>query len=281
MNFDPERHTETEPVLQEQEKTGLEAFERPKTTDMNREEYNKDISVDPDIRGPETEKKYTEDIPRHDADSGEEHFPDKRSYVLGGKTYETDDNGTVYRVDGKYYANDRFVLDGKTYETDKRGNLIHKDEENDYIERRTEKKIDLPASDPDKAEVEESEKDVQGIKGGSYKELKKVSDSNKQEVHHMPAKSASFLNETDGPAIIMDSEDHKKTASYGPSLAAKLYREKQKELIIQGKFDDAVKMDIDDIRSKFGSKYDDAIAQMLSYIDKLKKEGLFDGTMGV
>jgi hypothetical protein len=32
-------------------------------------------------------------------------------------------------------------------------------------------------------------------------------------------------------------------------------------------------MDIDDIREKFGDKYDKAIGQMLEYVDKLEAEG--------
>lgn len=32
-------------------------------------------------------------------------------------------------------------------------------------------------------------------------------------------------------------------------------------------------MDIDDIREKFGDKYDDAINEMLAYIDELKEAG--------
>jgi hypothetical protein len=32
-------------------------------------------------------------------------------------------------------------------------------------------------------------------------------------------------------------------------------------------------MDIDDIHEKFGDKYDDAIAEMREYVDKLKEEG--------
>jgi len=47
----------------------------------------------------------------------------------------------------------------------------------------------------------------------------------------------------------------------------------QKELIDQGKFKEAVQMDINDIHSKFGDKYDKAIGEMLTYLDKLEEEG--------
>lgn len=32
-------------------------------------------------------------------------------------------------------------------------------------------------------------------------------------------------------------------------------------------------MDIDDIKEKFGSKYDEAISEMMKYVDKLEMEG--------
>jgi filamentous hemagglutinin len=62
----------------------------------------------------------------------------------------------------------------------------------------------------------------------------------------------------------MDVEDHRQTASWGRSANAIIYRAIQKRLIKQGRFMDAVQMDIEDIRSKFGGKYDDAIEEMLN-----------------
>jgi hypothetical protein len=110
-------------------------------------------------------------------------------------------------------------------------------------------------------------------KGGSYAEVKENSDGETSEVHHMPADSASELLRDDGPAIKMDIEDHRQTASCGNSKEAQEYRQKQKELIEQGKFREALQMDIDDIHEKFGDKYDDAIAEMNEYVDKLEEEG--------
>lgn len=123
--------------------------------------------------------------------------------------------------------------------------------------------------EPDEAE------DVE-VTGGSYKDVFKPGDS-KHEVHHMPATSASFLEFKDGPTIKMDKEDHKQTAGWGNSKEARAYCAEQKELISQGKFRDAVQMDIDDIHSKFGDKYDSAISQMLTYVDKLEQEGKING----
>lgn len=109
-------------------------------------------------------------------------------------------------------------------------------------------------------------------KGGSYAEVKETSDEN-HEVHHMPAKSASELPESDGPAIKMEKEDHRQTASCGNSKEAQEYRQRQKELIEQGKFREAFQMDVDDIREKFGDKYDDAIAEAEKHVKKLEEEG--------
>ncbi len=113
--------------------------------------------------------------------------------------------------------------------------------------------------------------------GGSYKELRNEgwgwNDNPPHEVHHMPADSASNLEREDGPAIAMDYSDHQKTASYGSSRDAKEYRAAQKELIDKGDFRGALQMDIDDIRDKFGDKYNDALTQMQNYIDKLEQAG--------
>ena len=114
-------------------------------------------------------------------------------------------------------------------------------------------------------------------KGGSYRDVKKTSDGEMYEVHHMPADSISNLERDDGPAIKMEKEDHRQTASCGNSREAREYREKQKELIEQGKFREALQMDIDDLHEKFGDKYDDAIAEMLEYVDQLEREGKING----
>lgn len=114
-------------------------------------------------------------------------------------------------------------------------------------------------------------------KGGSYAEVKETSDGRTHEVHHIPADSVSPLERNDGPAIKMEKEDHRQTASCGSSREAREYCAEQKALIEQGKFREAVQLDIDDIRSKFGSKYDSAIAEVLTYVDKLEQEGKING----
>ena len=119
----------------------------------------------------------------------------------------------------------------------------------------------------------DSNDEPQEKKGGSYKEVKKNSNGETHEVHHMPADSASNLERDDGPAIKMETEDHRQTASYGSSKEAREYRETQRKLLEEGKFREALQMDIDDLHEKFGDKYDDAIGEMLKYVDQLEQEG--------
>jgi len=97
--------------------------------------------------------------------------------------------------------------------------------------------------------------------GGRYSDLRPSGKD--MEVHHMPAKSVSPLSKGDGPAIRMEEADHKRTASWGPSNDAKDFRARQKALIDAGRMDDAIQMDIDDIKAKFGDKYDEHILQMI------------------
>lgn len=129
----------------------------------------------------------------------------------------------------------------------------------------------------DKLENSQEEKDNKDRdvekKGGSYGEVFKKGEGEKYEVHHMPANNVNGLELNDGPAIKMDKEDHRETGSCGNSKEAREYRAKQKEFIDQGKFREALQMDIDDIHEKFGDKYDDAISEMLKYVDKIEEDG--------
>ena len=97
------------------------------------------------------------------------------------------------------------------------------------------------------------------------------------EVNHIPAwnsiEIASKMNPelqnlpTHGttPAIYMDRPDHRAMSSTGSSRNAKLWRKKQAELINQGKFKEAMEMDIDETISKYGKKYDEHINEMIDY----------------
>ena len=116
-------------------------------------------------------------------------------------------------------------------------------------------------SNNEKADIEVSK----AAKGGAYKDVP----ANGGEVHHMPADSVSPLPKGKGPGARMETADHQQTASWGSSKEAKAYRQQQKELIEQGKFEEAQQMDIDDVRSKFGNKYDEGIEQMKKYTETL------------
>ena len=72
----------------------------------------------------------------------------------------------------------------------------------------------------------------------------------------------------------MDPADHALTASNGKMAGSDIYRARQKQLIDQGKFGEAIQMDIVDIRSKFGSKYDKAIQEMIDSLDPWMRNGL-------
>ena len=113
--------------------------------------------------------------------------------------------------------------------------------------------------------------EIKEILGGSYKDVFVKGLGDKYEVHHMPADNVNGLKTEDGPAIRMEKADHRETASCGNSKEAREYRAKQGELIQNGDFKGAMQMDIDDIRSKFGDKYDDAIKQAVEYNENREK----------
>ena len=164
---------------------------------------------------------------------------------------------------------------------EKQDESLKESEENkpESIENDAENENDNPEVDPenDVSDNEENkQKDTDETaekKGGRFGDVFKEGEGETKEVHHIPADSTTELSRNDGPAIKMDKADHKQTASCGNSKEAQEYRQKQKELIEQGKFREAVQMDIDDIHEKFGDKYDDAISEMLEYVDQLEKEG--------
>lgn len=111
--------------------------------------------------------------------------------------------------------------------------------------------------------------------GGSYKDVKHQNTQPGKEINHMPADSISDISHDNGPAIKMDKTDHYQTASWGNSKDAVEHRQKQQALMKEGKIKEAIQMDIDDVKSKFGSKYDEAIKQMLAYVDEMIEKGAF------
>lgn len=112
--------------------------------------------------------------------------------------------------------------------------------------------------------------------GGSYYQVR--SSNTGGEVHHMPAFKAFTgecgLSHGKGPSIWMTVDDHRGTESWGSGAKAIIYRNDQKQLIKQGKFKAAMDKDIAGIKLKFGSKYDVAIAQALTYYQTIDAQGL-------
>ncbi|WP_157851607.1 RHS repeat-associated core domain-containing protein [Streptomyces monomycini] len=110
--------------------------------------------------------------------------------------------------------------------------------------------------------------------GGSYYGMRPSnwtdgSDTNRYERNHLPAKATykgignTPLPEQHGPAIRMHYDDHRDFISTGSGIDSVKWRADQRALIAQGKIDEAMKMDIDEIRRKHGTKYDAAIKEMV------------------
>jgi hypothetical protein len=83
----------------------------------------------------------------------------------------------------------------------------------------------------------------------------------------MPAKSTNDVPTGEGSSIHMETADHRQTASWGNSKESRAYRDQQRNLQGQGRRDDAIQMDIDDVQQKFGDKYDQSMEQMIDKLD--------------
>ncbi|OOF40972.1 hypothetical protein BKK49_05420 [Rodentibacter rarus] len=115
------------------------------------------------------------------------------------------------------------------------------------------------------------------VKGGAYKDLDfdnsphpTLKNTTVEQKHHMPSQAAGNKG-TNGGALTMETNDHKQTASFDNIAGSKNYRNKQKDLIENGKFQEAFQMDVDDIKRKFGNKYDDGIEQLTQWYKKQGK----------
>ena len=108
-------------------------------------------------------------------------------------------------------------------------------------------------------------------RGGRHKDLDRKPDIDR---HHMPADSTTSIKYNDGPSIQMERKDHKITSSHGSSNVAKEYREEIRELMNSGRGRDAMTKEVMDIKSKFGTKYNEPMKEMLQYaktLDQFKK----------
>jgi hypothetical protein len=106
--------------------------------------------------------------------------------------------------------------------------------------------------------------------GGPYKQIKKKTSDGLSEAHHMPAwdsyEDVIVLSHGDGPSIWMHEQDHNLTTSRGNGPDAIAYRQKQSDLIAQGKFMEAFEMDVQDlVKNGLYEKYERAILQARRY----------------
>ena len=129
--------------------------------------------------------------------------------------------------------------------------------------------------------------------GGSHKTTRGLANqlAGGGEVNHMPA-SGSYAKLYSGPlskgqlydrgpTVWMEKADHTLTASYDWKPGAREWRARQHALIEKGRFREAVQMDVDDIRKKFGPKYDEAIKNMWKYIDESGFDKMFQASSSV
>lgn len=83
--------------------------------------------------------------------------------------------------------------------------------------------------------------------------------------HHNLGRAISPLSVGDGPSIAMLAKDHQTLVSSRAGKAAEAFRKEQADLLSKGDIEGAIQLDINDIKKRFGNRYDDSIAQMLKY----------------
>ncbi|WP_062590476.1 DUF4150 domain-containing protein [Rhizobium sp. Leaf311] len=118
-------------------------------------------------------------------------------------------------------------------------------------------------------------------RGGSYGGTKGVGALD-MESNHMPPKSVSPLGELPSPSMQMDKIDHRKAMSTGSSFEAQEWRELQQELISEGRYRDALAMDIRDVRRLAAEngdlrKYNEGVRELLKYYKCLVANGWLPG----
>jgi hypothetical protein len=108
--------------------------------------------------------------------------------------------------------------------------------------------------------------------GGSYQDLKDHPANPKKnvpgtEINHIPPDSVMEnipgWDYDAGSAIQMDYIDHRQVRSTGSSADSIAYRAHLEKLVKNGQIGDAIALDVDDIQGKFGSRYDDALREMI------------------
>jgi hypothetical protein len=99
--------------------------------------------------------------------------------------------------------------------------------------------------------------------GGMWGQLRPAGTG--KQINHMPAdwSTGGSITKYSGPSIRMDTADHAQLYTTGSSREARAWRQWQQELIGEGRIDEAMQMDINDVRARFGTKYDAAIVEMI------------------
>lgn len=97
--------------------------------------------------------------------------------------------------------------------------------------------------------------------GGSYGSMAALDG----ERHHMPSDSVNLLSKTKGPALRMVRKEHRQTASCGRGSEPEVFREQERKLVNEGKFLAAQRLGVNDVIDNFGSKYNVALNEMISY----------------
>jgi Domain of unknown function (DUF4150) len=115
-------------------------------------------------------------------------------------------------------------------------------------------------------------------RGGAHSKTSKPTNDS-LDSHHMPAKDSSPLKPNEGPAIQMDPKDHAKTSSNGQMSGSRQYREILEDMLENGKWREALKMEVSDVRrvaKEIGSpgKYNEAMLEMLEYFKCLEENNL-------
>ena len=116
--------------------------------------------------------------------------------------------------------------------------------------------------------------DKKPVIGGRYDYVKYCTDGSIYDVHHIISaealKATGLLSYNTAPCIRMLKSDHKETKSYGHLNSSKIYRNRQIELIQQGRIKEVILEEINTIRLLFCSLYDREIKEMLTFVNKLE-----------
>lgn len=95
-----------------------------------------------------------------------------------------------------------------------------------------------------------------------------------KQINHMPQNASTPLTPYSGPAIRMDTADHRQVWSTGTSMQSQAWLQMQKSLVGSGRIDEAMMNDINDVTSRFPGKYNNAIGEM---IGDTEENGAYQG----